>query len=73
MKTFQLTAATSYKIVHNFKDLIIEHFDMENTYRHIDVRKMLSTQSAKRARCKIQITHAERYRETHNMFLNNYF
>ena len=25
---------------------------MENTYRHFDVRKMLSTQSAKKARCK---------------------
>ena len=51
--TFQLTAATSSQIVQFFfSDLIFEYFDMENTYRHFDVGKMLSTQSSKKARCK---------------------
>ena len=50
--TCQLTAATASKIVQNFQDVIFENFDMENTYRHFDVWKMQSTQSAKRARCK---------------------
>ena len=43
--TFQLTAATSSRIVHIFfKDFIFRYFDMESTYRHFDVGKMLSTQ-----------------------------
>ena len=50
--TLQLTAATSSKIVRILKDLIFEYLDMENTYRYFEVGKMLSTQSAKRARCK---------------------
>ena len=40
------------KLLSIFKDLIFEYFDIENTYRHFDVGKMLFTQSPKRARCK---------------------
>ena len=69
--TVEITAVTSSKIVHFFSDLIFDYFDMENTYRHVDVGKMLSTQSA----AKIQITHAEHYRESVNLgfFLNKHF
>ena len=35
-----------------FSDEIFKYFDMENTYRHFDVGKFLSTQLAKKARCK---------------------
>ena len=41
------------------KILIFEYFDMENTCRHFDE--------------KIQITHAEHYSESDNLFLNQSF
>ena len=55
-----------------FKNLILEYFDTGNTYRHFIVGKMLSTQ-LRQHDAKIQITYAEQYRQSVNLFTNKYF
>ena len=59
----------SSKIVQNFVDLIFEYFDMENTYIDILMLGKFNPFSQLREHdAKIQITHAEHYRESDNLF-----
>ena len=46
---------------------------MENTYRHFDVVKCTPLSQLREHDAKIQITHAEHYGESDNLFLNKYF
>ena len=70
--TFQLTAATSSKIVLILLRLILEYFDMENTYRHQFwmLGKCNPLSQLREHDGKIQITHAEHHREPDYLFLN---
>ena len=72
--TFQLTAATSSKIVHNFLKISSSNILILRT--PIDILMLGKCNQLSQLReqdAKMQTTHAEHYRESENLFLNKYF
>ena len=72
--TFQLTAATSSKIFHNFfLDLIFEYLIWRTNIDNLMLGKCNPLSQLREHDAKIQITYAEHYNESDSLFLNEYF